>query len=37
MRRFNESEAEDGYYKQLYGKDVLRKLGFENSITEQEH
>ena len=37
MKRFNESEAEDGYYKQLYGKDVLRKLGFENSITEQEH
>ena len=34
MKRFNESEAEDGYYKQILGKDVLRKLGFENNNIE---
>lgn len=35
MRRFNETESVDGYYKQMYGKDVLKKTGFEvnDSIT----
>jgi len=28
MQRFNESECQDGYYGQMYGKDVMDKVGF---------